>query len=90
MKIFKLFFRLFIFIFAVLLIIGLALYIYAKASPKILINSANNITLYDKSDNVFFKGNEKKEWVSLDEISPYLIQSTIYTEDKYFYKHFGF
>ena len=31
-----------------------------------------------------------KEWVDLDDISDYLIKSTIYTEDKNFYKHFGF
>ena len=90
MKYLKHFFRLFIILFGLSIVIGLAFYVYAKVSPKILINSANNITLYDKNDNVFFKGNNKKEWVSLEEISPYLIQSTIYTEDKYFYKHFGF
>ena len=64
--------------------------LYVKLSPKITINSANNITLYDKENNIFFKGSEKKEWVSLDEVSDYLIDSTIYTEDKHFYKHFGF
>ena len=65
-------------------------FLYVKLSPKITINSANNISLYDIDKNVFFKGNESKEWVSLDDISDYLIKSTIYTEDKNFYKHFGF
>jgi len=68
----------------------LGVFLYVKLSPKITINSANNITLYDKDNNIYFKGSEKKEWVELDEISPYLIDSTIYTEDKNFYKHFGF
>ena len=68
----------------------LGVFLYVKLSPKITINSANNITLYDKDNNIYFKGSEKKEWVSLDEISSYLIDSTIYTEDKNFYKHFGF
>ena len=64
--------------------------IYVKTAPKITINSANNIILYDKSNVIFFKGSESKEWVSLDDISNNLIDCTIYTEDKYFYKHFGF
>ena len=78
----------FFLIFIVLSLVGI--FLYVKLSPKITINSANNITLYDKDRNVFFKGSEKKEWVELDEISPYLIDSTVYTEDKNFYKHFGF
>ena len=82
-KIIKFFFILFI------LSIG-GIFLYVKLSPKITINSANNIVLYDKDNNIFFKGSEKKEWVSLDEVSSYLIDSTIYTEDKNFYKHFGF
>ena len=86
MKIFKYFKILLILI--IISLIGLVLYL--KLSPKIIINSANNITLYDKDNNVFFKGSESKEWVELEEISPYLVDSTIYTEDKNFYKHFGF
>ena len=78
----------FFIILIVLSLIGVILYV--KLSPKITINSANNITLYDKDGNVFFKGSERKEWVELSEISNYLIDSTICTEDKYFYKHFGF
>ena len=69
------------FIILFILIIG-GVFLYVKLSPKITINSANNITLYDKDNNVFFKGSEKKEWVTLDEISSYLVDSTIYTEDK--------
>ena len=79
--------KFFIIIF-ILSLIGVVLYM--KFSPKITINSANNITLYDRDNNVVFKGSEKKEWVELDEISSYLIDSTVYTEDKNFYKHFGF
>lgn len=79
--------RFFIILF-ILSIVGVLLYV--KLSPKITINSANNITLYDKDNNIYFKGSEKKEWVELDNISSYLIDSTIYSEDKNFYKHFGF
>ena len=77
--------------FIILFILSIGgVFLYVKLSPKITINSANNITLYDKDNNIYFKGSEKKEWVSLDEVSSYLIDSTIYTEDKNFYKHFGF
>lgn len=79
--------KFFIIIF-ILSLIGV--FLYVKLSPKITINSANNITLYDKDNNIFFKGSERKEWVELNDISSYLIDSTIYTEDKNFYKHFGF
>ena len=79
--------RFFIIIF--ILLIG-GCFIYVKTSPKITINSANNITLYDVDNNEFFKGSEKKEWVELKDISNNVINTTIYTEDKNFYKHFGF
>ena len=85
-KIFKII-KVFLIIF--LLLIG-GCFIYVKFSDKVIINSANNIVLYDKDNNIFFKGSESKEWVELDDISKYLIDCTIYTEDKNFYKHFGF
>ena len=71
--------------------IGIAYSIlYVKLSPSLNINSTNSIQLLDGNGNVFFKGNESKEWISLDSISDYLINATISTEDKNFYKHFGF
>ena len=76
-------------IIILILVIGGCL-TYVKTSPKPVINSANNITLYDNKNEVFFKGSESGEWVSLDDISDDLIKATINTEDKYFYKHFGF
>ena len=85
-RIFKVF-RLFLFLFIISIVGG---FLYVKFSPKLMINSANNIILYDKDQNVFFKGSESNEWVSLQDISPYLVDATIYTEDKHFYKHFGF
>ena len=78
---------LFLISFIIILISG---FIYVKTSPRIEINSANNITLYDSNDRAFFTGSENNEWMSIDKISPYVIDSTIYTEDKNFYKHFGF
>lgn len=76
--------------FLLLILLCGGIFIYIKTSPKPEIYSANNLVLYDSEENVFFQGNESKEWISLDEISDYLIKATIYTEDKNFYKHFGF
>jgi len=75
-------------IFLFLAIIGS--YTYAKLLPKLQIRSANSISLYDNENNLFFQGTGSKEWVSLNNISPYLIKATIDTEDKNFYKHKGF
>ncbi|MBP3460864.1 MAG: penicillin-binding protein [Bacilli bacterium] len=71
---------------AILFIIGL--YIYAKISPKLAINSANGYYLYDKDDKLFNGNND--EWINLNNISPNLINATISIEDKNFYKHQGF
>ena len=76
--------------FLILILVCAGIFIYIKTSPKPEIYSANSLTLYDASEAVFFQGNESKEWIGLDEISDYLVKATIYTEDKNFYKHFGF
>ncbi len=83
-------FKFFCFLFIIFVITIICCFLYVKLSPKVTINSANNISLYDTNKTIYFKGNESKEWVDLDDISDYLIKSTIYTEDKNFYKHFGF
>ena len=82
--------KLFVFLFITCIVLCFSAFMYVKLSPKIIINSANNIILYDKNDVSFFKGNHSNEWVNLDNISTNLINSTIYTEDKHFYNHFGF
>lgn len=71
-------------------IIVIGMYIYAINLPKIDINSVNNVTIYDNSEEVIFSGNGNKEWISLENISPYLIDATLSTEDKRFYSHPGF
>lgn len=81
----------FFFIFiGVIFLCFLGIQLYVRLSPKLTINSANNIILYDDNNEMFFKGSQSKEWVSLNDISDNLIKATIYTEDKHFYKHFGF
>lgn len=80
-------FTLFIF-FAIISFLGLILYI--KMSPKLEIKSANAFLMYDNNSELFFQGSGSQEWVSLDNISNYVVEATINTEDQHFYEHFGF
>ena len=75
-------------VFSFFSIIGI--YTYVRLSPKIIINNVNKISFYDGDNNIFFTGSKDNEWANIDDISPYIIDCTIYTEDKNFYKHFGF
>ena len=65
------------------------IYFYARFTPKLSINSANKFTFYDINNNPFDADNNEN-WISLKEISPYLIEATLAIEDKKFYKHHGF
>jgi 1A family penicillin-binding protein len=65
-------------------------FIYAKITSKLEIKNANSFLLYDKNDELFFQGTGASEWVSLNDISEYLINATLATEDKNFFKHNGF
>lgn len=62
--------------------------LYAKLSPKLSIDSANGYYLYDNEGNQIEEGTD--EWISLSQMSPYIINATISVEDKNFYKHSGF
>ncbi len=78
-------------LFLLLFILGnMAVYTYAKITPKLQIKSANSFMLFDNNNTVFFQGSGSQEWISLDEISDNLILATIETEDKHFYYHKGF
>lgn len=90
MKYINYFINVFYVTFLVITIIVMGLYFYAISLPKIDINNVNNITIYDKDETVIFSGNGNKEWISLEEISDDLINATLSTEDKRFYKHSGF
>ena len=76
-----------LFIFLILIYGGI--YVVAKLYPTLPINTANSFYLYDNEDNLY-SGNVLEEWVSIKDISPYLIKATIATEDKHFYSHIGF
>ncbi len=64
--------------------------IYAKMAPKIAINGANNLAIYDINNNLVFSGNEDQNWIPLEDISKNVINATIASEDKNFYSHHGF
>lgn len=78
-------------IFSITIVIFLTgLYIYSYYSPKIKLNSANSIYLYDYNNEIVFQTNNNSNWVTIDNISKDLINATISIEDKNFYKHKGF
>lgn len=66
------------------------LYAYAYFSPVLDIKNANQFYIYDDDENLIYQGSGNNDWVSLDSISPYLIDAILSTEDKNFYKHNGF
>ncbi len=90
MKVLKKCLKIFIILIGLFIVGNICVYTYAKLSPKIEIKNANSFMLFDSDNEVFFQGSGSREWVSLDDISPYLIEATINTEDKNFYKHIGF
>ena len=62
-------------------------YVYCFLTPKLEINKSQSYYLYDNNSKLVFGDND---WIPLNKISDDLINATISTEDKYFYKHIGF
>jgi 1A family penicillin-binding protein len=77
-----------VFLMAAIIFLYSSLYMIARLTSKLPIEQNNKYYLYDK-DNVLYSGSNK-DWISLKEISKYLIDATITVEDKNFYKHQGF
>ena len=71
-------------------VINLGLYLYAYLSPKIPLKSANQISIYDNNNNLISANVNGKVWIKLKNINKNVINSTVATEDKNFYKHQGF
>ncbi|KAB7670616.1 transglycosylase domain-containing protein [Bacillus sp. B1-b2] len=73
-------------------IIFIGIYVYARTlGPPAL--TVSESTLYYSDDGSIIgesSNGEKRYWVSLDDISPYLIDATVAIEDKSFYSHHGF
>ena len=70
------------------LILNICLYLYCYITPKISVTKEQSYYLYDINDKLIF--NDNHEWIKLNNISKYLIDATIDTEDKYYYEHLGF
>lgn len=87
MKIFKKLGKIFIVFLLLFAFFFFGLYIYCLFTPKIEITRNQSYYLYDNEENLVFNN---YSWVELDNISDNLIQATLSTEDKHFYKHMGF
>lgn len=66
---------------------NIALYTYCYITPKIKINKSQSYQLYNNDNELVFGDDD---WVSLNDINKNVINATIDTEDKNFYKHIGF
>ena len=69
-------------------LVNTLVYLYCIITPKIEIKKEQSFYLYDSSEELIFGNNNS--WVDLSNISNNLINATIATEDRYFYKHIGF
>ncbi|MFA7515310.1 MAG: transglycosylase domain-containing protein, partial [Bacilli bacterium] len=90
MKLLKRLFILLFFAFLAFVIFNVGAFLYVKVTPTLEIKNANKLSLYDYQEDLFFQGTGATEWISLDNISPYLIKATLAVEDKNFFNHNGF
>lgn len=72
---------------ALFIICNIGIYIYCFLTPKIEISKSQSYYLYDINNNLIYGD---KDWINLNKINQNLIDATLATEDKYFYKHIGF
>lgn len=76
-------------IFLCIFILGhIGLYIYCLITPKMDISKSQSYYLYDINNEEIL--DNENNWITLDNISDYVIKATLSTEDKFFYKHLGF
>ncbi|MBQ6840882.1 MAG: penicillin-binding protein [Bacilli bacterium] len=90
MQFIRLGYKCFIFIFLAAVIVIIGLYTHAYFSEPIKLNSVGTYYLYDKDETLVYQGSSVNEWISIDQVSDYLIDAVISVEDKNFYKHTGF
>ena len=87
MKIFIIIKKLLTFFLGIFILGNIILYIYCLITPKIEITRNQSYYLYDDNQELIFNN---YSWLELDEISDYLIDATLSTEDRHFYHHIGF
>lgn len=75
-----------------LITLFISAYIIAFLSGKPPIGKSSYLEMYDNEQVVFYQANHENSgaYISLDEVSPYFIESIIAIEDKNFYQHHGF
>ncbi len=83
-------FKISLFLFISFIIVNFSLYVYAYITPKLDLNTANQVLVYDNSNNLAFENIDGSKWVDLNEISENVTNATISVEDKHFYTHNGF
>jgi 1A family penicillin-binding protein len=73
-----------------LLIGGVWIYAKSKGAPPLSVTQSSII--YSKDGSIIGEAHsgEKRYWVGLDEVSPYLAAATIAVEDRRFFSHHGF
>ena len=71
-------------------VLSFILFIWLPGAPSLEVKQTT--TLYTNSGEILGKHTygQNRDWVPLSDISPYVIQGTIATEDRNFYKHNGF
>lgn len=74
----------------IIILTFIGIYCYAYFLPKLELNNANSITIYDKNGDILNLGSSTDNWINIEDISDYLIDATISVEDKNFYNHNGF
>ena len=89
-KVWKISVKCIISVILVIVLFNLFGFLYAFLTPKLDIKSANAFSVYDNKSKLVFQGNGNDSWVSLKDMNDYVINATISTEDKNFYRHFGF
>ena len=90
MKFIKFTFKIFVFLFISFIVCMGLLYTYAYLSPGIDIKTSNSFYIYDNKEELVYLGSGNSEWVDIEDVSQYFIDAIVSTEDKYFYKHYGF
>lgn len=87
MKLLKKLGKILVVLISIFVLFNFGLYIYCLITPKIQISRNQSYYLYDNENNLLFNN---YSWVKLEDISDSLIEATLSTEDRHFYKHIGF
>jgi len=82
--------KIFAFFLIFLLISYFSIYVYSFITPKMSLSSANQFIYYDNQGEIMLEDAPGNQWISLEDVSKYIKEGTIATEDKNFYKHIGF